>query len=243
MASVWAIGDIHGMGARLTTLLAALPRGPEDITVFLGDAIDRGPDSRAVVNRLLAEYDAAPERTVLLWGNHEDMAAAYLTDTHPCQIAYDDFDWFRNGGIETMRSWERDPPACFKRECPGDLARYFSLLKTYWKAPTERFPELAHCVWVHAGTERGKPVEETHPDILLWTRTDFLDNPDLSGRITIHGHTPTAEPEDDYFRIGIDTGACRSGPLTALQMPERHIWQALPGEPQTVRDFPLQRYW
>ncbi|WP_309716767.1 metallophosphoesterase [Armatimonas sp.] len=237
MASVWAIGDIHGMGARLETLLAALPRGPEDVTVFLGDAIDRGPDSRGVVNRLLAEHDAAPDRTVLLWGNHEDMAAAYLTGKHPCRIVYDDFDWFRNGGIETMKSWERDPPECFKRECPDDLARYFSLLQTYWKAPIERFPELAHCVWVHAGTTPGKPVEDTHPDTLLWTRWDFLDNPDLSGRITIHGHTPTAEPEDDYFRIGIDTGACRSGPLTALQIPERHIWQALPG--QTVRNFRL----
>lgn len=237
MASVWAIGDIHGLYTRLETLLAALPRGPEDITVFLGDAIDRGPDSRGVVNRLLAEHDRAPDRTVLLWGNHEDMAAAYLTGTHACRIVYDDYDWFRNGGLETMKSWDREPPACFQRECPDDFARYFSLLKTYWTAPADRFPELAHCVWVHAGTQRGKPVEETHPDILLWTRWDFLDNPDLSGRLTIHGHTPVPEPEDDYFRIGIDTGAWRGGPLTALQLPERHIWQALPG--QTVRNFPL----
>jgi len=78
MPSVWAIGDIHGEAGMLNTLLNALPRAEGDYTVFIGDYIDRGEDSAGAVARVLAEYDRAPDHTILLWGNHEDMAASHF---------------------------------------------------------------------------------------------------------------------------------------------------------------------
>ena len=118
MASVWAIGDVHGEAGKLDSLLAALPRGPEDYTVFLGDYIDRGPDSAGSVRSVLKEYRAAPERTILLWGNHEDMAASRYGFDRPSSFVYDDFDWYRNGGIDAMKSFGYDIPDMF----PGPLS-------------------------------------------------------------------------------------------------------------------------
>lgn len=229
MASVWAIGDVHGEAGKLNKLLDALPRGPEDYTVFLGDYIDRGQDSAGAVRRALAEYDAAPERTILLWGNHEDMAAAHYSFKRPSSFEYDPFDWYRNGGIEAMKSFGYDIPDLFRADCPPEFARLFGVLQTYWKAPEEVFPDLAHCLWVHAGVLPDKPVEELTGDTLLWIRQDFLYYPDRLGRLVIHGHTPVRAPRVEPDKIGIDTGAVFGGPLTALQMPERVIYQTKEG--------------
>jgi hypothetical protein len=115
--SVWAIGDVHGQRQMLETLLELLPRAAHDITVFLGDYIDRGPDSAGVVRRALAEYDQAPERTVLLWGNHEDMAASHFGFAAPSGYQYDPYDWFRNGGIAALESFGHRRPELFR--CPA----------------------------------------------------------------------------------------------------------------------------
>jgi serine/threonine protein phosphatase 1 len=239
MASVWAIGDVHGELGKLETLLAKLDklRAADDFTVYLGDYIDRGPDSAGVVRRVLQEYDAAPERTILLWGNHEDMAAGRYSVPRPSSFEYDPFDWYRNGGIDAMKSWGFGIPDLFQAECPEDLQRLFPLLKTYWVAPTDKFPELSHCVWVHAGVRANIPVEEETGDTLLWVREEFLYFDDMLGRLIIHGHTPVRDVKPKKDKLGIDTGAVFGGRLTALQMPERRIFQT--DEKGTVIDYVL----
>ncbi|MBC8103514.1 MAG: serine/threonine protein phosphatase [Cytophagales bacterium] len=225
MASVWAIGDIHGKAAMLGALLDALPRQSSDTTVFLGDYIDRGEDSAGAVRRALAEYDAAPDRTVLLWGNHEDMAATHFNFAAPSDFVYDPYDWFRNGGIAAMESWGYEKPALFVASCPPDLKRLFPLLQPFWRASQDQFPELAHCLWVHAGLRKGQQPEDSTGEVLLWIREEFLDALDPSGRFVIHGHTPMRAVRALPDKVGIDTGAVFGGPLTALQMPERRIFQ------------------
>jgi serine/threonine protein phosphatase 1 len=226
MASVWAIGDIHGQINHLNSLLEALPRQPEDVTLFVGDFIDRGPDSAGVVRRVLAEYDAAPENTILLWGNHEDMAASRFGIEAPSKLEYDPYDWYRNGGIEALQSYGFVQPELFVAPCPEELERLFSLLRVYWRPPVEQFPDLTHCIYVHAGVLPGITPERSSGEVMLWIREDFLDYYDKSGRLVIHGHTPFREVRVRPDKIGIDTGAAYGGLLTALQMPERRIYQA-----------------
>ena len=229
MASVWAIGDIHGQINHLTTLLEALPRQPGDLTLFIGDYIDRGPDSAAVVRRVLEEYDAAPENTILLWGNHEDMAVTRFPDCGikaPSGLEYDPYDWYRNGGIEAMQSFGYTPPELFTAPCPADLKRLFGLLTVFWRPPMDRFPELSHCIYVHAGVLPGITPERSSGEVMLWIREDFLDYYDDSGRLVIHGHTPFRSVRVQPDKMGIDTGAAYGGPLTALQLPERRIYQS-----------------
>ena len=217
MASIWTVGDIHGEAARLKALLTALPRRPDDTTVFLGDYIDRGPDSAAVVRCILAEHDAAPDRTVLLWGNHEDMAAHTFKVPYPSGIKYDPYDWFRNGGIQTMESYGSPVPAMFGAPCPDDIARLLGLLRTFWRAEE---PALAPVIWVHAGVLPGKQPEDCTGETLVWVRDEFLNVWDQSGRVVIHGHTPAREVKRLKDKIGMDTGAVFGGLLSALQIPE-----------------------
>lgn len=238
MASVWAIGDIHGKAGMLTALLDALPRGENDTTVFLGDYIDRGEDSAGVVRRVLAEHDAAPDRTILLWGNHEDMAASHFSVYAPSDFSYDPYDWFNNGGIAAMESWGYRKPQLFVASCPPELARLFPLLQTYWRAPEAQYPTLTHCLWVHAGIRKDQRPEDATGNVLLWIREEFLDTLDTSGRLVIHGHTPMRKTAALPDKIGIDTGAVFGGPLTALQMPERRVYQA--DSRGNVVDFPLE---
>lgn len=207
----------------LEALLTALPRGPQDITVFLGDFIDRGPDSAAVVRRALFEHAAAPERTVLLWGNHEDLAAEHFGVANPSGLTYDPFDWFRNGGIAAMETWGLQKPDLFAAPCPSDLARLFPLLRTFWRSPD---PELSPYVWVHAGVPPGQTPEEADPATLVWVRDEFLNAPYTPGRVVVHGHTPMQSVRILPDKIGIDTGAVFGGPLSALQLPAHRVFQA-----------------
>lgn len=237
MPSVWAIGDIHGKLGMLEKLLEALPRGEKDYTVFIGDYIDRGEDSAGVVQRVLSEYDAKPDQTILLWGNHEDMAASYYGIPAPSNYNYDPFDWFGNGGIAALESFGLEKPDLFTAPCPEDLRRLFSLLKTYWKAPQYRFPDIVEYVWVHAGLKKGQLPEEAGGDVLLWIREEFLDSYDASGRVVIHGHTPMKEVIRMPDKIGIDTGAVYGGSLSALQLPENVVYQV--DQEGKVTQFPL----
>ena len=221
MANLWAIGDIHGEADKLTALLAALPRQSEDITVFLGDYIDRGPSSAQVVQRVLAEYDAAPENTILLWGNHEDMAASHFGFVAPTGYTYDPYDWFKNGGKEALASWGYPMPAALSAPCPPNLSRLFPLLRTFY-----RWPENPEVICVHAGVLPNEEPEDATCETLLWVREKFLDAPYTPNRVVVHGHTPAKTVPNLPHRIGIDTGAVFGGPLSAVELPARRIYQA-----------------
>lgn len=238
MASIWAVGDIHGRLAQLEALLDALPRQVGDFTVFIGDYIDRGPDSAGVVRRVLGEYDAAPERTILLWGNHEDLAAERFGAEAPSGFEYDPYDWFRNGGIETMDSYGyKERRGVFTADCPPELARLFGLLKTFWRPPANLFPDLVHVIFVHAGVPVSVEPEDAKGEELLWIREEFLNPIEASGRWVVHGHTPFEDVRVLPDKIGIDTGAGYGYKLTALQLPERRIYQANYDNAVTQRDL------
>jgi serine/threonine protein phosphatase 1 len=208
--TTWAIGDIHGMHEPLLWLLAELPRTEGDVTVFLGDYIDRGPNVAGVVETVLREYDHAPEHTILLWGNHEDMAAAhYHHPSAPNTYTYDPDDWFRNGGLETCASYGFLPPKCFRSECPDDLDRLFTLLLPYYKSPDNGL------ICVHAGLCPRETPEDASYETLLWSRENN-GRRQPAGRWVIHGHTPVVDVEVGVNCICIDTGCFRGGPLTAV---------------------------
>ncbi len=219
MGCVWAIGDVHGQAGLLQKLLDALPREPGDTTVFLGDYIDRGPDSKEVIEIALAQ-----ENVVLLWGNHEDMAAFALGEPWPSLIDYDPQDWFQNGGWETCASLGISREDALERVCPAHLLALFERLQTFWRDPQ------TGAIFVHAGVPPGVRPEDCDAETLLWDREN-LTRHDPSGRIFVCGHTPqlSGRPLVKPDKICLDTGAAYGGPLSALQWPTRNLYQSHPG--------------
>ena len=197
-----AVGDIHGMREALDALLERLAPilEPDDQLVFLGDYIDRGPDSRGVINRLI---DLAAERpgTVFLRGNHEQM----MLDSRRWKLPT--MDWACNGSDATLRSYGTRLMG-WTSAVPGP---HWAFL-----AASRLMLETDHYVFVHAGVDpRG--VAATTARTALWTREPFLSCPPAWEQTVVFGHTihrwgPLVRPG----KIGIDTGAYTGGPLTAV---------------------------
>jgi serine/threonine protein phosphatase 1 len=220
---VYAVGDIHGRADLLALLLtdiisdAGRSKDQERRTlVFLGDYIDRGPDSKRVVNLLLTglpqEFDVH-----FLKGNHEAIMLDFLED--PSYLG----QWLANGADATFRSYGVDVTALIaKGASPETWRRAFlaSLPATH----REFFDNLELAVsfgdylFVHAGVRPGVPLEEQDPMDLVWIRGPFLKSEEDFGKIVVHGHTPTAAPDIRANRIGIDTGAVFTDRLTALRL-------------------------
>ncbi|MCI0754473.1 metallophosphoesterase family protein [Teichococcus vastitatis] len=201
---VYAIGDVHGCAARLTALHAAIAAdwavlpGERCAVVHLGDYIDRGPDSAAVLNRLLQPPPVAGAESVLLRGNHEAMMLEALAAGRG--TAAEDL-WLANGGRATLRSYGRAGPP------PAHLA-LMQGTGLFWQAGSYLF--------VHAGLDPRRPLAAQREQDLLWIREPFLSWPDPLEQVVVHGHTPSRAPEVRRHRIGIDTGAVGGGPLTGL---------------------------
>ncbi|MHB9131887.1 MAG: metallophosphoesterase family protein [Armatimonadota bacterium] len=195
-----AIGDIHGMHHLLDTLLQRLPPGGG--LVFLGDYLDRGPATEAVINTLI-ELQQQRE-CVFLRGNHEAMALSVLDGDR-----YYEHTWLRNGGIATLDSYGGRLP-----EAHLDFLR--ATIPYY---ETERY------IFVHGGLEPGFQPDEIASEELCWMREPFLSTDYDWGRLVVHGHTPTGTglPDIHPNRINIDTGAVYGGPLTAILLPEQEF--------------------
>ncbi len=208
MGRILAIGDIHGCRSRLEDLLATVnPRPETDTVVFIGDYIDRGPDSRGVVETVLELRRRIP-RVVCLMGNHERMFLDYLEDPTAAEF------FLANGGDTTLRSY-----GIRKRKAPGfdvlpeEHRRFFESL-VLWH-------ESERHIFVHAGLRPGVPLTDQDPSDLLWIRGEFLWSAASFGKVVVFGHTPSPswEPFEDGVKIGIDTGAVYGGPLTCLELP------------------------
>ncbi|ODR97200.1 hypothetical protein AUC70_13145 [Methyloceanibacter stevinii] len=218
---VYAIGDIHGRSDLLTELLALIESDAAGgiaakTLVFLGDYVDRGPDSRGVIELLSANLPPG-FATHFLKGNHEQFLLDFLDD--PSWLD----GWLRNGGEQTLRSYGADidglrdrraPPAAwrdaFLEALPEAHLRFLTTL--------ELKCVVGDYVFVHAGLRPGVPLDRQAPDDLLWIRHEFLDSEEPFGKIVVHGHTPERTPVVRPNRIGIDTGAVFSGSLTALRL-------------------------
>ncbi len=217
---VYAIGDIHGCLEPLHKLHAliqehAAKQPPaENVVVYLGDYVDRGPDSCGVIDLLLAEPLTGFEH-VYLKGNHEDSLCRFLANGlyGPQWVAY--------GGDATLYSYGVRPPLPqsdtaelqriredFAQRLPRDHVEFFEGLR------------LAHFegdyAFVHAGVRPGVAFDRQVPEDLLWIRDEFLRSDVDFGKIVVHGHSITEVPTTRRNRIGIDTGAFASGRLTCL---------------------------
>jgi serine/threonine protein phosphatase 1 len=208
---IYAIGDIHGRADLLTEILDGIAteqrkrsKVAETRLVFLGDYIDRGPASRQVIEILLTGLPADC-RSVFLKGNHEDMLLKALISHAGQEI------WLANGGEATLRSYgihRHHTPSEELLDALGSHRRFFDGL--------ELTHEAGDYLFVHAGIRPGVALGSQRPNDLMWIRHDFLNHSGDFGRIVVHGHTPSSEPEVKPNRIGIDTGAWLTGALTAL---------------------------
>lgn len=219
---VYAIGDIHGrvdLLARLHEAIAAdAERQPaaRRLVVYLGDYVDRGADSRGVIG-LLLDRPAPGLEAVHLLGNHERMMLNFLENPEGGSM------WLRNGGDATLRSYgidcagsESDPGRL--RELQGELEvklppRHLEFLHALCLTHVE-----GDYLFVHAGLRPGVRLAEQQEEDMIWIRGAFLSSALDHGKIVVHGHTITPEPQVCTNRIGIDTGAWYTDRLTALAL-------------------------
>jgi serine/threonine protein phosphatase 1 len=219
---LYAVGDIHGRLDLLQSMLDLIESDASNhaaerrVLVFLGDYVDRGPDSRGVVERLIG---GAPQgfEAHFLKGNHEAILLDFLAEAWRLD------HWLLNGGEATMRSYGIDTerlarigaPAevwrqAFAEALPGAHLRFFKNLQLS--------VSFGDYLFVHAGVRPGIPLNAQSEADLVWIRGPFLNHAEPFGKIVVHGHTPETEPVIRANRIGIDTGAVFSGRLTALKL-------------------------
>lgn len=206
MEKIFAVGDIHGCLDKLRRLMEKTrPDRRTDTLVFLGDYIDRGPDSRGVVDFVL-DLRETHDRVVCLLGNHEEMLLDYLRDPGSRNL------YFNNGGRNTLRSYGIDPDGPVRdADFPGDHLRFFRTLLLYY--------ETGDYLFVHAGLRPGIPPDRQNRKDLIWIRDEFLFVDGDLEKTVVFGHTPIRRPYEKGRRIGIDTGAVFGGPLTCLELP------------------------
>lgn len=198
----FAVGDIHGCYGKLTSLLAscrAYANGGPHRFVFIGDYIDRGRDSRAVIELLIELQTNAEPPPIILRGNHEQMLLDAVHD------ATAKLDWLLNGGDATLASYGISSAI----EVP--------MAHLAWVHQTQLAFNDGLRLFVHAGINPDRPLDNQDPHDLLWIREPFLSSDKVFDRYIVHGHTPlsTGRPESHPNRVNIDTGAVFGNPLTA----------------------------
>lgn len=229
----YVIGDIHGRCDLLEALAGAietddLAAGPAETTVvLLGDLVDRGPDSAGVI--AFARNWQSRRSLRLIAGNHEEMFLESFDDAEMLR------HFLRHGGRETVLSYglERERyNAMSIEELQVEMARIVPEADRAFLAAAEEWIEVGDYLLVHAGINPALPLDEQRRSDLLWIRNRFLDHPDPFSHVVVHGHTIFDAVEDRGTRIGIDTGAFRTGRLTALVLEGsgRRIIQAVERE-------------
>jgi Calcineurin-like phosphoesterase len=214
---IYAIGDIHGrldLLRAITQLIhedAYAHQAPRNVAIYLGDYIDRGDASSAVIDWLI-DHPLPGFASIHLLGNHEDSMLQFLTDIRVGP------PWMAYGGIATLHSYGVRPPSTDR-----DLPRVQDELRG--KLPERHLAflrglALRHIegdyAFVHAGVRPGVAFADQAAQDLLWIRDEFLSSNADFGKIVVHGHTIAEQPEVRRNRIGIDTGAFASGTLTCL---------------------------
>ncbi|WP_375450528.1 metallophosphoesterase family protein [uncultured Devosia sp.] len=220
-AAVYAIGDIHGcldelIGLERTILADASRIKGRKWLIYLGDYVDRGPNSAGVIDHLLSDPPASFTR-ICLAGNHETMMLNYL------EAPDENARWLAFGGVETLQSYGISAGALQGASRRTMLATFDSHI------PHEHVDFLRDCplamalpnaTFVHAGLRPGIALEHQAEGDLLWIREDFLDADWPADQLVVHGHTPIAEPEMVGGRISVDTGAFATGQLSAVRLTE-----------------------
>lgn len=223
----YVVGDVHGRLDLLEQLLAKIEReragrpARKTLLVFLGDLIDRGPQSAEVVERLRT-YASNDVRTVFLLGNHEEVLLRIL-DGDTWLIP----SWLRFGGAQCLESYGVPAAKIDGKSHERALTivraaippEHVEFLKSF--VDTCRFGDF---LFVHAGIRPGVPIENQLQEDLRWIRDDFLLDRSDHGCVVVHGHTIRPQVEELANRIGIDTGAYSTGVLTALVIEGSEHW-------------------
>lgn len=237
----FAIGDIHGDLAALDRLFTRLPAVTADDTlVFLGDYVDRGPDSKGVIDRVRAIVAESPAKVITLRGNHEDM---WLDCARSPNLGF--LLPRGNGCVNMFRSFTGAPPLVEGEEIGLEELERMIEVKVWLPADVRAFMEETtlwyedeHAIYVHAGLQGEdrdwKHPSQSAPKNLMWMREpDFFSG--YHGKRLIFGHTPTRDldpPTEGVWRrgdlIGIDTGAGKGGYLSAIELPSLVIHDARP---------------
>ncbi|MGE5307238.1 MAG: metallophosphoesterase family protein [Alphaproteobacteria bacterium] len=230
----FVIGDIHGCVRELACLIENLPLRPQDKLVFLGDYIDRGPDSRGVVSYLLELRKENSYDLVFLKGNHEDMLLSYLG------LAGQHGDmFFYNGGQATLASYglssqDLSSETVLNAIPPGHIHFYQSL---------KGYCEVGHYLCVHAGIHPQKSLAEQTEAELLWIRNKFIYSSHPLPYTVLFGHTPQTDVYYDLpYKIGLDTGLVYGNKLSCLETEEKILYQITLGK-NTVKQTPVQEKW
>lgn len=226
---VYAVGDIHGRSDLLEEIHRRIMNDAanaldevEKTVVYLGDYIDRSLNSKEVVE-LLLEAPLQGFNSVFLKGNHEDSLLRFLEDPTGGP------DWFSIGGGATVLSYGIKIPKgltssqrfeYLSTELPDRIPpRHLEFLSSL---------QLMHVAgdyaFVHAGVRPGVPLDRQRSEDLMWIRREFLDSMENPGKVIVHGHSSTARPDIQKYRIGIDTGAYTTNVLTCLALEGANRW-------------------
>ena len=223
----YAVGDVHGRLDLMLDLLRQIQadneaRGPaKTYLVFLGDLVDRGPNSKGVLDHLITNPPRY-HRTVFLKGNHEEFFLNVLGGNEA-----DIQRWLTYGGAECAESYgvgagsllnatQGELLQRLKQEVPREHVEFLSNM-----ADTFRFGDY---LFVHAGIRPGILLDQQVSSDLRWIREGFLDDTSDHGVVVVHGHTIVDSPEERANRIGVDTGAYKTGLLTAIGIEGAERW-------------------
>lgn len=231
---IYAIGDVHGRLDVLGPLLHdiakdALATRPAErpLLALLGDYVDRGPDSRGVIDLILQMQADTTFEVAALKGNHEEALLQFLED--PAFAA----TWMEHGGGATLASYGVQPATqrtdveawvkvrdAFDQALPAEHRRFYQTL--------ELIRVVGDYAFVHAGVRPGVALEDQTERDLMWIRHEFLNDRGPFDKVIVHGHTPTEEPQMLKHRLGVDTGAYATGVLTAVRLygEEQRLMQA-----------------
>jgi serine/threonine protein phosphatase 1 len=213
---VYAVGDIHGrldLLDEILRLIAEDGKSPIDrkILVFLGDYVDRGPESKGVLARLLQPMPTSFEAHYLK-GNHEQSLLGFLADPLLYRA------WRHYGAMECLASYGVRPPLqddddafiaardALAQKMPPDHLNFLNNLELAF--------EIGDYFFAHAGVRPGISLDQQSPEDLLWIRESFLASDANFGKVVVHGHSPASKPSLRPNRIGVDTGAYATGLLT-----------------------------
>jgi serine/threonine protein phosphatase 1 len=230
----FVIGDIHGCLSELSCLIENLPLKCRDRLVFLGDYIDRGPDSKGVVSYLMNLAKSTDHNIVFLKGNHEDMLLGYLG----FDGRYGEM-FLANGGQATLASYGMTSMAMSQVKAmariPADHLQFFLGLKN--------FSVEGSFLCVHAGIQPSKPLEAQSEIDMLWIRNEFISSSHRLPYTVVFGHTPQREVLYDLpSKIGIDTGVVYGGKLSCIELDEKVQFQIERGA-RRISETSIKHLW
>jgi len=216
-----AIGDVHGCHQALVALLAVLKPAPDDTVVFVGDVVDRGPDSKQVVDRILELRKSC--KVIFILGNHEEMMRNAISGRGLVNA------WLDAGGHATLNSYGGSID-----QIPSDHIRFLVTALPYWQSETD--------IFIHASLEANVSLVNQSSDFLRWKHLAGSERRHISGKRVICGHTPQKDGVPLVFDgwVCIDTFPHGGMWLTGLDVARDHIFQA--SETGRIREFPLSKY-